>query len=83
MKTATVRELRNHYTRLLAQVAKGEEIIITQRGVPVARLSPEPAGPVAKVDWGRSPAVTRDRSSEPLLSAEESAGLLNESSGRW
>ncbi len=36
MKTATVRDLSNHYTKLLAWIAAGEEIIITQRGKPIA-----------------------------------------------
>ena len=40
MKTATVRELRNHYTGLLRWVAAGEEVLITQKGEPVARLIP-------------------------------------------
>lgn len=83
MRTATVRDLRNHYTRLLSWLSAGEEILITQRGKPVARLVPEinPAPP--KVDWSRSAAVSRDRTQERILSAGESADLIHESSGKW
>ena len=83
MKTATVRDLRNHYTKLLAWIAAGEEIIITQRGKSIARLTPERGADSRKVDWSRSAAVTRDRSGEKVLSAAESARLIAEAGGRW
>jgi prevent-host-death family protein len=35
-----VRELRNHLSRYLAQVADGREIIVTDRGKVVARVVP-------------------------------------------
>lgn len=83
MRTATVRDLRNHYTSLLGWVRAGEEIVITQRGKPVARLIPEnPEGP-NKVNWADSPAVTRDRSGERVLSAEESSQLIHDAAGQW
>jgi prevent-host-death family protein len=84
MKTATVRDLRNHYSQLLAWIAAGEEITITQRGKPVARLSPPPApAGLEKVDWNQSAAMARDRSREIRLSASESSALLMEAGGRW
>jgi len=83
MKTATVRDLRNHYTRLLSWIAAGEEIVITQRGKSIARLCPEPDSTHAAVDWSQSAAVMRDRSAERVLSAEESAQTLTEAGERW
>jgi prevent-host-death family protein len=84
MKTATVRDLRNHYSRLLAWIAAGEEITITRRGKPVARLSPAPASAdLEKVDWNQSAAMARDRSREIPLSASESSKLRKEAGGRW
>lgn len=83
MKTATVRDLRNHYTKLLAWIAAGEEIIITQRGKSIARLTPERGTDSSKVDWSGSAAVTRDRSGEKVLSAADSARLIAEAGGRW
>ena len=40
MKTATVREVRHDFNRLLGWVADGEEVIITKRRETVARLLP-------------------------------------------
>lgn len=82
MKTATVRELRNDYAKLLRRVEAGEEIVITRRGQSVARLVPEKSG-ARKVDWTKSAAFQRDRSNEKVISAERSAELIRESRGRW
>ena len=83
MKTASVRDLRNHYTGLLRWIAAGEEIVITRRGKPLARLVPEKPVRQKKVDWAASEAVTRDRSGERVLSAEESMQLIKEAGGHW
>jgi prevent-host-death family protein len=83
MRTATVRDLRNHYTSLLGWVSAGEEIVITQRGKPVARLIPEHPPESRKVNWAESPAVTRDRSGEPVLPAEESLQLIHDAASLW
>jgi len=83
MRTATVRDLRNHYTSLLSWVSAGEEIIITQRGKPVARLIPEKPEEPGTVNWAESPAVTRDRSGERVLTAEESSELIHDAAGKW
>ena len=40
MKTVNVHQAKSQLSRLLRAVAMGEEIIIANRGVPVARLSP-------------------------------------------
>ena len=37
-------EAKNHLSSLVARAEQGEEIAITRRGVPVARLVPEQAG---------------------------------------
>lgn len=83
MRTATVRDLRNHYTSLLSWVNAGEEVIITQRGKAVARLIPEKTAQPTKVNWSNAPEVTRDRSSERMLSAQESLDLIHEAAGKW
>jgi prevent-host-death family protein len=83
MKTATVRDLRNRYTSLLRWIGAGEEIVITQRGKPIARLIPERENPAQKVDWTRSPAIKRDRSASRVLTAAESLDLIHEASGKW
>ena len=40
IKTIGASEARTHFARLLARVARGERIVITIRGTPVARLVP-------------------------------------------
>lgn len=40
MRTAGVREARQNLTGLLDEVKKGREVVITDRGRPVARLAP-------------------------------------------
>jgi prevent-host-death family protein len=40
MSNIAVRELRNDTAGVLARVRGGEEVVITVRGTPVARLSP-------------------------------------------
>jgi prevent-host-death family protein len=45
MKTIGVRELRQHASRYLEEVAAGESIEITDRGHPVARLVPVTGDP--------------------------------------
>jgi prevent-host-death family protein len=43
MKTATVREVQHHFNKVLAWVAKGEEVHVTRRSKPVAKLVPPEA----------------------------------------
>jgi antitoxin (DNA-binding transcriptional repressor) of toxin-antitoxin stability system len=83
MKTATVRDLRNRYTRLLSWIGAGEEIVITQRGKAVARLVPEQAQSAAQVKWSESPAVKRDRSGSRVLAAAASGAIIHEAGGKW
>jgi prevent-host-death family protein len=40
MKTATVRDLRNHFPRVAAWVEEGESVEITRAGKVIARLMP-------------------------------------------
>ena len=46
-----IRELKNNLSRLLVQVKAGEEIVVTDRGRPVARIVGEPSTrePIRKV----------------------------------
>ena len=40
MATVNIHEAKTHLSRLLARVAKGEEVIIAKGGKPIARLIP-------------------------------------------
>lgn len=84
MKTATVRELRNHYAGLMEWIEAGEEIRITRRGKAIARLIPEPADTESrKVDWSQSPAVCREGREQNKMSAQTAQDLIQESAGKW
>lgn len=50
MKTATVREIRHDFGRLLTWIEEGEQVEITKRKRVVARLVPVKAKP-RKVKW--------------------------------
>ena len=47
MRKAGIREARQRLTTLLEDVRKGREVLITDRGRPVARLVP-PSGPIGR-----------------------------------
>jgi prevent-host-death family protein len=56
MKQVSAREANQRFSKLLAEVAAGQEVVITRRGKPVARLSPVSA---AKDDKRREAAIKR------------------------
>ena len=49
MKTATVGEIQKNFARVLSGINNGEEITITKRGKPVARIVS--LGPKCEIDW--------------------------------
>lgn len=49
MKTATLRDLRNDFSKLEAWLGEGEQICIEKRGKPIAMLTPVDAATVKKV----------------------------------
>lgn len=40
MSTVTLAEAKTHLSHLLDQVEAGEEVVITRRGLPIARITP-------------------------------------------
>ena len=51
MKTATVRDLRNHFADVAKWIEHGEAVTITRNGTAFATLAPVPAAKPRKVDW--------------------------------
>jgi prevent-host-death family protein len=45
MRTVSAREANQSFSKLLQAVAEGEEVVITRRGKPVARLAPIASAP--------------------------------------
>ncbi len=55
MRSATITEVKNSLSELVDQVRAGESILVTDRGVPVARLEPvtsglDPAGRLRRLE---------------------------------
>jgi prevent-host-death family protein len=56
VKSINVHEAKTHFSKLLARVEKGDEVLISRAGKPVARLVPHderPRAPVFGGDRGR------------------------------
>ncbi len=66
MKTAAVSELKARLSKYLNRVKAGEEVLITDRGNPVARLTP----------------ILRTTVSRETLATMEKKGLIKLGSGR-
>ena len=49
MKTATVGEIQKNFSRILKEIKAGEEIAVTKRGKPVAKITA--LGPTKEIDW--------------------------------
>ena len=49
MKTATVGEIQKNFSRILREIKAGEEIAVTKRGQPVAKITA--LGPKKEIDW--------------------------------
>ena len=61
MESVGTFEAKTHLTRLLERVAKGERIVITNRGKPVAMLvPPEVGGRADAAEVGRAMLAYRD-----------------------
>ena len=83
MKTATVRQLRTEFPKVLAWVNAGQEVAITRRRKIVANLTP--AGDAAK----KKPTVPDFRArlrtiyGDKVIPAEVMADLLADNKGRY
>jgi antitoxin (DNA-binding transcriptional repressor) of toxin-antitoxin stability system len=78
MKTVTVSQLRKNWRQVLEWVANGEEVELTLRGKVVAKIVPPSSGLPREVDWSKSAALNRRRSSR-TFSVEQSAAIRAES----
>lgn len=77
MKIATVAHAKSHLSDILATVEGGEEIVITRRGKPVARMIPEPAAKVT-FDWEslRAYIMERPAHSSPTVAEMREQDIL-------
>jgi len=80
MRSTTVRELRNNYSKVLEWVAAGDEVEVTRRGKIVAKVVPVSPSLRRKVDWSKSAALNRQPWAK-TLTLEQKNGLLADSRG--
>ncbi len=83
MKTATVRELRNHYSSVMKWIEQGEEVRISRRGKFIARLVPDRPKKQKKVDWSTSAAVMQDKSKWPMMTKKQTKEFWEFVKGPW
>ena len=77
MGTVTLAEAKTHLSHLLDQVVAGEEVVITRRGQPIARISPveRPKRPIRSLAEFRSGMPRWSKSSADLLREMRDEGL--------
>ena len=69
MSTISLAEAKTHLSQLLDQVEAGEEVVITRRGRPVARICPvgQPRKPLQSLAAFRASLPKAKRSSAELI----------------
>jgi antitoxin (DNA-binding transcriptional repressor) of toxin-antitoxin stability system len=83
MRTASIREVRHDFGRILEWVASGEEVAITKHRQTVARLLPAPR---RKITRARMPDVTarlRKVFGRKLISDKTMKRILDEDRGHY
>lgn len=73
MRTVTVAAAKARLSAVLAEVEAGEEIVITRRGLAVARIVPEPAAAPADFDMAELFAFV---DSQPMHAGPDAGELL-------
>jgi prevent-host-death family protein len=51
MREMTVREANQNFSQVIAAAERGETVIITKNGVPVAKIAPQPADRARDPEW--------------------------------
>ncbi len=59
MKTASVRDLRHNFPRVMAWIEDGEQVAVTMRRKVIARLVPEPSAPPGETPTPDFAAISR------------------------
>ena len=83
MKTATVRQLRTEFPKVLAWVNAGEEVAITRRRKIVANLTPAGDAPKNKPTVPDFRARLRALYGDKVIPAAVMADLLADNKGRY
>ena len=83
MKTASIREIRHDFSRILEWVADGEEVAITKRRVTVARLLPAKRNAVSRTKMPDITARLQKVFGRRVISDKAMKTILDESKGDY
>jgi prevent-host-death family protein len=72
MRTVSAREANQQFSKILEEAVKGQEVVITRRGVPVAKVVP-----ITKEE-----ATERERKRQEII-AWLKAGPINAEAPKW
>jgi prevent-host-death family protein len=51
MREMTVRQANQNFSQIVSAAERGETIVITKNGVPVAKIAPQPADRTKDAEW--------------------------------
>lgn len=77
VKVASIAEAKSHLSALIAEVESGQELLITRRGKPVARVIREPLA-VSNIGWSELRALVESHPAQtgPTVAAMREQDLL-------
>lgn len=78
MTTIGIFEAKNRLSELIDRAARGEEIVITRRGEPVARLLPPQTPDAARSARALAERIRRSRANAPLGEGVSIRELIDE-----
>ena len=81
MNTAGIKDIKNNLSRYLAQVKAGEEIVITERGKPIARIIKENEKN-NKIREALAPLIRKNMVSMPVQPIDRKAPARVKASGK-
>ncbi len=70
VKVASIAEAKSHLSALISEVESGQELLITRRGKPVARVTREPL-PLSNIGWSELRALVESQPAQTGLTVEE------------
>lgn len=78
MREMTIREAEQSFAQIIAAAEKGETIIITRDGAPIAKISQAPEDKTKDPEWQAALARLKDRPMRPIAPKDFRVGEITE-----